>query len=212
MTAHLTREELQRWWDLGSPADRDRVVGHLAECDACGTLYGEIMDAQAPPVARAGPVDRSLIDSAYRVYRAPRPQPRFWSWPRTAFAALAALIAAAFAIPALKGPVTRPVDEGGVRGTTLQALTPIGSVTAPVRFQWSSPVRAARYTLEIREGGQRIVLQVSSTSEDLQLDSEAEGRFEVGPTYTWQVIAFDEDGEEMMRAPPRDFSIVRPER
>ena len=82
MTVHLTREELQRWWDHGSPADRDRVVGHLAECDACGALYGEILDAEAPPATEIESVDRSLTDRAYRTYRSPQATPRIRPPPR----------------------------------------------------------------------------------------------------------------------------------
>jgi hypothetical protein len=49
---HLTRADLTRWRDAPDPADRDRIVLHLAECDECGALYADLMRTRP---AAAGP-------------------------------------------------------------------------------------------------------------------------------------------------------------
>ncbi len=49
---HLTRDELVGWRDAPNPADRDRIILHLAGCDECGALYADLMRTRP---ATAGP-------------------------------------------------------------------------------------------------------------------------------------------------------------
>lgn len=208
MTRHLTRDELQRWWTHGAPEDRDRIVGHLAECDACGALYAEVIDAQ-PVTPLAQPADARLQARAYRIHSTPGHAPAvWWWWPRAALVAAAATFLLAIAVPWFRwsGPVSW--RDGGIRGSTLQPVSPIGTVEPPVRFAWTSPVRASRYEVEVRTSDGRLVARFSTTREQLELTPTEQQRLEPGRRYTWIVAAFVADGEPMLRTPAREFVIA----
>jgi hypothetical protein len=206
---HLTREELERWWREGLSADRGRVVGHLAECDECGALYGGVADAEVAAAGRALPARRDLVARGYRAYRSRRrPSGFLRSRPWIAAWATAAVVLIAVAIPILRRsrPAVIP-DEGGIRGTSLQPLAPIGTVEPPVEFRWRSPVRAARYVIEVRDEGRRRLFSLSSEAETVTLSAERLAALAPGETYWWEVVALGPDGEEIMRAPPRAFAV-----
>jgi hypothetical protein len=203
---HLTREELQRWWREGRPADRDRILGHLAECDECGALYGEVIDTEQVEAGSAAAFPE-VVPRGYRAYRGPGGA---WRSPQVlAGLAAAAAILIALIVPALRHSADpdAPVDRG-IRGTSLQPLAPIGAVPMPVVFRWTSPVLAARYAVEIRdEGGLEPLFTLSTTSETVALPRDSTGRLKPGRTYTWEVVAFGPGGEEIMRAPARAFVV-----
>jgi len=211
VTTHLTRDELQRWWTHGAPAERERVVAHLAECDECGALYAEVMDAQ-PVAPLTEPADVRLVARAYRVF-GPRGRvfarqrwPRGWLWPRALIAAAAALLLA-IAIPWSQVLSPGRSDENEIRGSTLQPLSPIGAVQQPVRFTWVSPVRAARYDVEVRGIDGRLIVRFSTPSERFGLAADDQARLEPGRSYTWQVVAVDAAGDVVMRATPQEFVV-----
>jgi hypothetical protein len=206
---HLTREELQRWWRDGAPGERDRILAHLAECDECGALYGEVIDAE--PVQPDADDVRVAAPRGYRAYRRPR---RIlgvdWSRPRVlAACGVAAVVVLAAIVPAILDPSGRSEpDGGGIRGTSLQPLAPIGTIVAPVQFRWVSPVNAARYVVEVREeGGEQILFAIASATESVDLSQEQLDRLTPGRAYSWIVIAADQAGGEIMRAPPRSFVV-----
>jgi hypothetical protein len=201
---HLAREELERWWAEGSPADRERIEGHLAECDACGALYGEVIDAGPALPSAAVATDPGLVARGYRAFdsraRGGRMPPRVAVW-------LAA--AAAVAIVAL-GPLvwrSRP-EADGIRGSSLQPLAPVGAVVPPLRVQWTSPVETAGYTVEVRDAEQRLLFSLAGAGEEVALPAERLAGLTPGRTYWWTVVAREPSGEEVMRSPPRAFSIV----
>jgi hypothetical protein len=206
---HLTREELQRWWRDGAPGERDRILAHLAECDECGALYGEVIDAD--PVQPDAAAVRVAAPRGYRVFR--RSRRMFgvdWSTPRVlAVCGAAAVVVLAAIVPTLLRPSGPEPDGGGIRGTSLQPLAPIGAVTQPVQFRWTSPVNAARYVVEVREdGGEQILFSLTSEAESVDLPQEQLGRLTPGRAYSWVVVAADQAGAEIMRAPPRSFVVA----
>jgi hypothetical protein len=203
---HLSREELLRWWQEGPSGERERIVGHLAVCDECGSLYGEVIDSQ--PLPAAAPAARpDLTARAYRFYRRPRAGLRsLWAAPSFAIAGLAALLVVALGVVLLRAP--RPLD--GIRGTSLQPLSPIGAVDPPVEFRWESPVGAARYRVEVEDSERRMLFVLFSEREAVALPPERQKSLTPGEEYWWEVVALGQDGEEVMRAPRRAFSISRP--
>jgi hypothetical protein len=210
---HLTREELQRWWDDGRPADRARVVSHLAECDACGALFGEVIDAQPLAADPARTPASGLRERAYGTYRpSSTAAGRRWLVPALAGAAAAVLVLA-IGLPMLREPPAPAVgDEGTVRGTSLQPLSPIGSAAPPVEFRWASPVAAARFVVDVRDADERQVFQLTSDRESARLPPERLALLTPGRPYTWVVVAYASSGEEIMRAPPRSFVLASPSR
>jgi hypothetical protein len=209
---HLTREELERWWRSDQLADRSRIVGHLAGCDECGALYGEVIEdrvpAPEPPVAAAG----NLVARAYRLYGKPLGAHVWRSWT-LGLGAAAAVMFLALAIPMLRHEGPRDIArEEGIRGTSLQPLAPIGTVVPPVRFQWASPVAADRFVVEVRDDEQRIVLTLSSATETVLLPDDQRTRLVAGRTYHWQAFALGPAGDEIFRAPVRTFVIAGPVR
>jgi hypothetical protein len=209
---HLTRDELERWWRDGSAAQRDRVLAHLAECDECGTAYGEIIDADPlPPDAAAV---RDAAPRGYRTYRRPGVFGLDWSSPRVLAACGAAAAAVlALVVPSLRETTTHSDARAEIRGTSLQPLAPIGTVALPVEFRWASPVIADRYRVEIRdERSGELLVRIESDAASVPLAPEQLSRLRRGLPYSWVVIAVDPDGVEIMRAPPRSFVVSDSER
>jgi hypothetical protein len=201
---HLAREELERWWNEGLSADRERIEGHLGECDVCGALYGEVIDNRPLSTSPAAQGDAEITARGHRVFgrggprRMPRPA-RLGLWAAAAAVALAALVPLLRA-PAAEGPT-------GIRGTSLLPTSPLGEVEPPVRFRWESPVRAARYVVEVRDVEQRPLFSLASQGEEVALPSERLAGMTPGRTYWWSVVAHDVAGDEIMRGPARSFSL-----
>lgn len=212
---HLTREALERFRREGSPAERDRIVAHLAVCDACGALYGEVLDQEpVEPTPATAPLAAALRERGYRSYR--RNAPGWWSawWRRPATlagaAAAAVAVALVLALPLLRES-SRPapaLDQTGVRGSGVQALEPIGEAARPLRFRWSSALDAPRFELEIRDADGRVVAAVTSDREQAELAADDEARLVPGARYTWRVTALDADGEVMAVTEPRSFVVA----
>jgi hypothetical protein len=201
---HLSLEELERWWREGPETERDRIVGHLAVCDDCGARYGRIVDAQPVAASPAPETKRDLAASAFRVYPRPRRGLRTLLSPL----ALAGVAAAAVLLIAIGVATLRPTsDPGGIRGTSLQPLSPIGQARPPVEFRWESPVRASRYRLEVTDAEGRSLFVLFSERESLPLPRERLEELEPGREYSWEVVALGPSGEEIMKAPRRSFSV-----
>jgi hypothetical protein len=200
---HLTREELDRWWQGDAPAERERIVGHLALCDACGALYGAIVDAQPIPAVPAPPADPGLVARAAGARRPPRR-----GWPLVASpGALAAAAAVLIALLATPGLRERGPAPDGIRGTSLQPLAPIGATDSPVEFRWTSPLQAAGYRVAVRDGERRLVFELFSATDSARLPADRLRQLAPGESYWWDVVALGADGEEIMRAPARSFFV-----
>jgi hypothetical protein len=208
---HLSRDELQRWWERGRPADRDRVVGHLAECDECGRLYAEIIDAQPVDIEGVRALEPAVTRRAYDAFAPARPGPLGWPRHRITLYAAAAALAFAAAVPAIRVALVRwQGDDQTIRGTSLQALEPAGMTGRPIRFRFASPVDAARYAVEIRDAERRLVLTAPAAEPDVTLTPEQAAALVPGRSYTWQAVALTAEGDEIMRSTPLTFSVSGP--
>jgi hypothetical protein len=188
---HLTRDELVRWHETGSAQDRDRIVGHLAACDDCGRLYGEVL--QTSPVAVPVPLADAARELAPLGHRAVSGRRAFWSPGRLVAAAAAVVLLGVLASPMVSRWTTGEDSDRGVRGTTLQVTSPVGPVVPPLEFQWASPFAASRYRVEVLDASGQVVALATVAAEratwsDFAAPTPAPG------AYTWRVTALDGSG------------------
>jgi hypothetical protein len=203
---HLTREELQRWWSEGRPADRARVLAHLAECDHCGALYAEVIDAQ--PVTPLMPDTPALVARAQGLYPGVQAdRGRRWPLPALAGLAAAAVLVAALVLPQLADLARSPSrQEEAPRGSSLQPLSPVGTVDAPIVFRWSSPIASDGYVIEVRDNT-RLMFRLRSERTAMELLPEHAAALVPGRPYSWTVVGVTATGEEMLRAGPTAFIV-----
>jgi hypothetical protein len=202
--SHLSDIELRRWRDHGNPGDRGRVVAHLAECDACGAAYAELVRAhgvQGDPAAEAGgPAD---VPDAGEFRRAGYAAGRTPAFPFTRLAAAAGLAAAAAGVGAvlLRAPSETPPR---LRGSELVAVAPAGEVRWPVEFRWSSPLSAPAYRVDVFDTSGRRVHSIPAMGETAA-DPGLRERLQPGGRYTFVVTALGADGRELLSSAPRAF-------
>ena len=207
---HLTPDELQRWLADGSPADRDRVVSHLAACDACLAACAQMVRERPVDAAPACLDEARFIPRGLAVRTPPRPvrAPVWGSW-RLAVAA-AALVVIAIVVP-LSRRALAPSPEGATRGAAgFSSIAPAGAVTPPVVFRWHRFAAADRYLVDVY-GPDREHL-ASLTARDLQASPTPElaARLRPGEGYSWTVTALDAAGEPIATTPLQEFRIAPP--
>lgn len=204
---HLTRAELVAWRDTPAELDRGRIVGHLAECDACTALYAELIRARAPEPAAAH-FDREAF--AKRGYGAvDAPSGRLLVFQRKLFIPLAA--AAALLLVLWLPSTRRAAEESGdpapvMRGGRPHAEAPAGAVRGPIEFRWTSPVPADRYAVEVKDAAGQRVFYRETRDTALRADASLDGALRPGVRFSWTVTALDAAGEAISQSAPRDFS------
>lgn len=204
---HLTHQELTLWRDTPAEADRARVVGHLAICDACASRFADLVRAAAPGTADSPQFQPGdFARRGYDVMPKRRGQLIVFRLPVLVPLAAAAAIVLAVWLPSARR-ASEPVDHAPVvRGTRPQALTPAGEVTGPIAFTWSSPVSADRYAIEITDAaGQRIFYRETRDAR-IAGDAALEAALRPGVRYSWTVTALDGAGEPIAVSEPRAFS------
>lgn len=139
---HLELDELRRWRDDPAPADRERIVGHLATCDTCGGRLAELM--RTAPLTTSPALRFELAAFQEQGYRAgPAATTRGW---RTApgLRVLAPLAAAAVLVLAVATYVVRSPepDERILRGdgAGIELIAPSGRDIPrdDLRFEWKA--------------------------------------------------------------------------
>jgi hypothetical protein len=204
---HLTREDLERWSHQGLAADRERIVGHLAQCDDCAALYARVLDDE--PVEPAD--DAHLAELKARAYAA-YGQGRAVPSRRAAWLA-ASGIAAVFVAALVLYPVLRTEemlivpDDEAIRGVAIQALAPAGTVSPPIEFRWSSPLAAARYEVTVRADAQ-LLWSASVTAQHTAAPPDLIERLRREGEATWQVTALDGTGRRLIQSEPQRFAVA----
>jgi hypothetical protein len=206
---HLAHEEMLRWRDGGDEGDRARVLGHLAACDECRQQYadlvreGESADAATDLVAEA-------IPPGLQAYPAAAPPRAGTRWTLWAVSGLAAALLVGTAVMVLgPRPSSQPAQDDTVRGDEIQLLAPVGTVTGPVAFRWSSPVRAARYRVWVHDEAGGVVYSTLAAEESATPPTEVAALLRAGARYSWQVEAYDAKGELQARSPELQFTPAR---
>jgi hypothetical protein len=191
-TPHLAFEELRRWRDDPDPADRARIIGHLASCDACGGRLAELMrtapltDVPEPAFDTAG-----FEESGYRVR-----QPAATGGWRAGIGmrVLAPLAAAAVLVLAIGTYVVRspaPADRvvrGGGAGVELIAPTGRDLPRDELKFEWKAE-GATAFALRVYDLGALdapVIEREDVGSGYVPGDAERQ-RLKPGVTYRWFV-------------------------
>lgn len=191
---HLTRDDFVRWRDTPNPADRDRIVLHLASCDECGALYAELMRTRP---AAAGPEE--LEPAAFMKAGAgagPAPQARILrpaAWRRFALP----LAAAAVVILGVTTLLRR--DSGSFRGgdNEVQLSAPSGSVdSAALTFQWTPlpDTPSQRLLVYALDDPSLPVVDAKNVTSPYRLAGEQAGRLRPGIDYRWMIEFTTRDG------------------
>jgi hypothetical protein len=207
---HLSREELRLWAARESPADRERIVGHLAICDECVVLLGEVMDERPVALSSTSPAaSPELITRGYDAYRrTPSTVRPIGRW--APLAAAAAIVVAVTATIVWQRSGAPPIPSSNeIRGSDIQPLSPSGTVDQPLIFRWASPVAATTFLLEIADEGGRLVHAERVPREEAPASAALLARLKPGTRYTWTVVALDARGEPILRSSPQSFTLAR---
>lgn len=200
---HLTAGELKTWYEQGRADDRDRVIGHLAECEACRrSLSALAMAAEPDAVVSPKVTAAELVPHGYGA-RKEAPSTRSWAaWLRPAYG-LAGAAMLVFAVVWLTTSREGNQDQP-VRSAELLALSPAGTTSA-VDLRWESPFAAARYRVVVRDAAGAVVFRGETSASSLVVDQSARAQMATMVEYTWTVSALDAAGEVIAESKPVTF-------
>lgn len=205
---HRPDAELRSWLDRPDPADRDRIVGHLAGCDACSSRVAEMVRT-APLAQTDSRFDAASFRSAgYNVLRS-RTGWRLRSPLRT----LAPLGAAAAVIMIVGGTyfVSRREPARVTRGaeTGVELIAPAGGAGAreALRFEWRAPENTKPHALRVYDLASPVepVISEDGVNSGYVPTAEERQRLKPGVTYRW-FIEYRSAGETAV-SPAGTFSI-----
>jgi hypothetical protein len=205
---HLTRAELESWHRTAIEADRDRIVGHLAVCDACAATYAAIVRAHVDEEPSHFDT-RDFREAGYGAL-APAPRRRFFFRPGL----LVPLAAAAAILLAIWVPSLRPADDSDetpsrvLRGAaTPQAIAPSGDVEGAIEFRWTAAAGADRYAIEVKDHtGRRVFYRETRDERLAAADAALLAALARGGSFTWTVATLDGAGEILAQSTPRSFT------
>lgn len=200
---HLSADEIRTWFEQGRAADRERVIGHLAECAECRRALAALATATE---AAEGPAPALTVAEAvprgYAVRKPPAAARPWGGWLRPAYGLAGAAIVV-LAVVWLTSP-----DRGGpdhaIRSTEVVALRPAGTASAS-EFRWESPFDAAKYRITVRDANGVLIHSADAPGSPLAIDRPLRERLTAGESYTWQVSALDQSGETIAESKPVTF-------
>jgi len=206
---HLTTEELRRWRQTGAAADRDRVVGHLADCDACGARYAELIRTR--PVEAAGPGRFRAADFTVRGLEAFRAPSRRGSWvPAWAPAAAAVMVVVALAVGYLVGPARdgQPTYRGEASGVELVRPIDDRVPVADLVFEWHADADLGPFRLRVIDlaAPDAPVIDREDAHSGYKPTPEERQRLKPGITYRW-FVEFRSPGGGVDTSPAGRFEI-----
>jgi hypothetical protein len=197
---HLSPDELQAWYERGRADDRDRVIGHLAECEACRKALSALAITTEPLQAEPAITVAEVLPAGYAARKPATAKSSWAAWLRPAYA-LAAVVVLAILWVTAPG---RSGSENVVRGSELLAVAPIGP-TNVLEFTWASPFDAPRYRVVIRDAAGTLVFSGETTAPPLVIDPAIRGKFATMVEYSWTVSALDAAGEVIAESKPSGF-------
>jgi hypothetical protein len=208
---HLMRDELVRWRDEGLPADRERVLSHLAACESCAEAYAELIRTSPAPDT---PSHFNPADFVARGYAARRnAETRSWTASLTSWKVWAgALSAAALAtLVVLVAPDRhRGAEPGDVsRGAGIELVMPSARV-APTALEWKNALTGVRFRVELTDTNGVRLYQAETDASRIALPPEVVARILPG-SYKWSVTALDRDGQPVTTS-SGTFSVDSPGR
>jgi hypothetical protein len=199
---HLSPDELKLWYQRGNVADRERVIGHLADCDQCRKALSMMAAADTSDTPAPAITAVEAVPLGYDARKAAPERSRWAAWLRPAYAlGAAAVLVLAFVWVRMPD---RAGNDNAVRSTELLALAPSGA-TGAIEFRWESPFEAARYRISVRDARGVLISSVDATGSPLAASPELRARLVAGGEYTWQVTALDRAGEAIAESRPTGF-------
>jgi len=193
---HIMREDLVRWRDQGLPADRERVLSHLATCRSCAETYAELV--RTAPAAHA-PEHFDPADFVKRGYAArERTAARTWlasfvSWKMWA-GALSAVALALLVIRAGSAPSPGSESTDTTRGVGIELVSPSGTTEPPTALEWKSGITPARFRVELTDSIGTFVYQTETDGLRVALPPGITAKLVPGSFYVCTVTALDRDG------------------
>jgi hypothetical protein len=109
-------------------------------------------------------------------------------------------------------PLPPPPGESEVlRGTDLEAISPLGEIAAvPGELQWRERPGARSYRVTLRTVDDQELWTAAVPAPPARLPAEVRGRLQAAVAYTWTVEALDATGARLAVSEPTRFR-VRPE-
>jgi hypothetical protein len=135
--------------------------------------------------------------------------PRPWAVAVAAAAVLVAVIVgvAPRSSPALPGFTA--VDDMTVRGSSVEAIAPAGSLEqAPALLAWKAVSGAAEYTVSLFRGS-NLLWTANASDVRIPLPETLRSELTPGTGYAWQVKAYSVQGTLISSSPRTEFTIVR---
>ena len=200
---HLTRDELLRWRDTPSPADRDRNVLHLAECDECGALYAELMRTR-PTAAGPEELETAVFIKAGaeagpvpRITTAPAIQPTRAAGSGILRRVMIPLAAAAVVILGVTTLLKR--ETGSSRGgdNEVQLSAPAGAVDkGALTFQWTAlpDTPSQRLLVYALDDPAQPVVDAKNVTSPFALTADQAARLRPEIDYRWMIEFTTRDG------------------
>lgn len=200
---HLTAADLKSWYEHGRDEDRDRVIGHLAECTDCRRALSALAIADEAPVSAPAVTTEEVVPLGYAA-RHPSPAASWLGWLRPAYG-LAGAVVIVLAVLWLTRPGAPAIDDA-VRGTELVAMTPTGSVN-DIEFKWQSPFEASAYRVVVRDTTGVLIFNLETNASSVKPEPAMRARLTVGETYSWQVTALDRAGSTIAESRVATFRV-----
>lgn len=211
-----------------SPEERRALDEHAARCPACAAErdLARLFDA-APEEAGVRPEDLDFVvarlqetaparpapAAAPNVVPFPAPRraepPRSRSFLRFAAAALL-VIGAGLGYRALQtpDPALPPPELGVMRGSEVEAVSPVGEVAEiPAELRWVVVEGAASYRVRITKVDGSVLWESTAPAPPVRLPADVAGRLHPAVLYTWTVEALDPGGARLASSEAVEFKV-----
>ena len=129
------------------------------------------------------------------------------TWVVFAAAVAAVVLAIAFVGQSYRSPV--PADSSTpVSSGPLTLISPLGRVTLPFEFQWTSSIAEPAYRIEVFDAaGAPVAARVTRTGRIAASDLRQDWK---PGSYTWKISLFDSKGIFVVASPVQPFEIAVP--
>ena len=206
---HLKAEELKRWVEEGDPAERERILSHLAQCDRCGTALVEIVRTE-PALAGATRLDvRAFVEAGNRLGpKVPEETRSRWIW---APALAAAIVLVSLALPLFQEQLLQPEPSSrpAMRGAAMELLSPVGEVEMPFEFRWTET--DSDVLIEVFDAQRKPLFSHRTSGNSLAIPDALKSELVVGDTFYWMATRLDPSGQTTASSALQSFTVRLPD-
>jgi hypothetical protein len=199
---HPSSDELRAWYEQGSAADRKRIIGHLAECDACRRSLAAMAAADdSVPVSTPIVTAAEAAPLGYAARKADTGSLGAWAWLHNPLVRLAG----AAAVVALVFWVTTPTVNQTRRAIPTMSTGTSGGTGTAQEFRWESPFQAPQYRVSVRDAKGVLIFSGETTASPFRPNETMRSQLVAGETYTWKVESLDGTGATIAESVPVTF-------